>query len=221
MLSDEKSGRRGRHPRESISERRATKAEIDDPNVVLDAALRFIEVRQRSVAEVRRRLTHAGYRDALVAGAIERLGNLGILDDEAFARAWVESRDRAHPRGEHALMLELRQKGIDAPIVAAVLRERREAATRWDGGDEPALDEPATTPDETAARKLLARHARALARVSDPRQRRQRAYGLLVRNGFSSEVASEAARESVLDPEPVADDGPSSEASSRLRPPPD
>ena len=36
-----------------------------------------------------------------------------MLDDETFARAWVESRDRARPRGERAIRDELRLKGID------------------------------------------------------------------------------------------------------------
>ena len=36
---------------------------------------------------------------------------LGMLDDETFARAWVESRDRARPRGERAIREELRLKG--------------------------------------------------------------------------------------------------------------
>ena len=48
--------------------------------------------------EVRRRLTTAGYRGELVDGAISRLSDSALLDDEVFARAWVESRDRARPR---------------------------------------------------------------------------------------------------------------------------
>lgn len=186
-------------PRETLAEKRARRAEVDDPNVVLEAGLRFLEARARSVAEVRRRLSQAGYREELVTATIERLSELGMLDDEAFATQWVESRDRAHPRGEHALMLELRQKGIDATLIATILRERREAATRWDGGDAVSArspdDEPIPTPDEAAARKLLARHARALERVTDPRARRQRAYALLARNGFGPDVASSISRE--------------------------
>ncbi|HEU4573028.1 MAG TPA: RecX family transcriptional regulator, partial [Candidatus Limnocylindrales bacterium] len=89
--------------RVSPAERREQRAAVDDPAVVLEAAARFLEARSRSVAEVRRRLTRAGYRADLIEGAIERLGDLGMLDDEAFGRAWVESRDRARPRGEIAL----------------------------------------------------------------------------------------------------------------------
>ena len=89
--------------RESLAERRERRAAVDDPAVVLEAAARFLEARSRSVAEVRRRLRRAGYRAELVEGAIARLAELGMLDDAAFARAWMESRDRARPRGEIAL----------------------------------------------------------------------------------------------------------------------
>ncbi|HEX5588886.1 MAG TPA: regulatory protein RecX [Candidatus Limnocylindrales bacterium] len=195
-----------RRPRESLAERRAKKAEVDDPAIVLEAALRFLEARPRSVAEVRRRLIQAGYREDLVMGAIERLGDLGVLDDEAFATQWVESRDRAHPRGEHALMIELRQKGIEAPLIAKILRERREAAVRWDAeAGETSIPEaePQPSADEAAARRLLARHSRALERVVDLRARRQRAYALLARNGFGPEIAATISRElSSVDTEP-------------------
>lgn len=167
--------------KETFAERRERRAAVDDPAVVLEAATRFLEARSRSVAEVRRRLTTAGYRAELIDGAITRLGDLGILDDEGFARAWVESRDRARPRGERALRDELRLKGIDGSIVDQVLDERREA-----DADRPA-------PDREAAERLLARNARALDRISDPRKRRERAYALLARNGFDPEICREVA----------------------------
>ncbi len=174
--------------RESIAERRERKAAVDDPAVVLDAAARFLEARSRSVAEVRRRLTGAGYRTDLVEGAIARMIELGMLDDEAFARAWVESRDRARPRGERAIRTELGQKGVDRGVIDAVLEGRREDASAGEGPDGAPR-----SPDRVAAERLLARHARALARVADPRQRRQRAYALLARNGFDPETCREVA----------------------------
>ncbi len=148
---------------------------------MLAAALRFIEVRPRSVAEVRRRLAGAGYRDDLIAAALDRLGDLGILDDAAFTAAWVESRDRARPRGERALRHELALKGIDRAVIDEAMADRRPAP----GGE--------GDPDAAAAARLLARHAGSLARVTDPRQRRQRAYALLVRNGFDPELATRLA----------------------------
>jgi regulatory protein len=176
--------RGSRDRRASFAERRERKAEIDDPAVVLEAAARFLEPRARSVAEVRRRLTGAGYQPDLVEGAITRMLELGMLDDDAFARAWVESRDRARPRGERAIRQELGLKGVDRATVDLVLGERREAAAGIPGED----DGPASSPDHVAAERLIARNARSLARVADPRLRRQRAYALLARNGFDPEV---------------------------------
>lgn len=175
-------GLAGRH-REGFAARRERLAEVDDPELVLAAGLRFLEARPRSIAEVRRRLSQAGYQAVLVEGAIARLLELGMLDDAAFAQAWIESRDRANPRGEHALRRELSLKGIERPIVDSLLATR--AADR--GAD-------ASSPDEEGARTLLERHARALARVADPRARRQRAYALLARHGFDPDTCGTAVR---------------------------
>lgn len=171
--------------RESFAEWRERRAAVDDPAVVLEAAARFLEARSRSITEVRRRLTGAGYRADLVEGAIERMTELGMLDDEQFARSWVESRDRARPRGERAIRDELRQKGIDRTTADLVVDERRAGAAE---GQDPG--DVTTSADQAAADRLLAKHERALARVVDPRQRRQRAYALLARNGFDPEICS-------------------------------
>jgi regulatory protein len=172
-----------RRPREGFAERRERRAAVDDPTIVLDAAARFLEARSRSIAEVRRRLTSAGYRADLVESAIDRLIDLGMLDDAAFARAWIESRDRAHPRGERALRSELVQKGIDRAVVDEVLDSRRDGM----GSEGPDADTAAAT-------RLLERSARTLERIADPRVRRQRAYALLVRNGFDPDTATDALR---------------------------
>jgi len=171
-----------RRRREAPGAKRERLGAIDDPEIVLAAALRFLETRQRSVAEVRRRLATAGYRAELIGSAIERLIALGILDDEAFTSAWVESRDRARPRGERALRRELQLKGVGREVVDAAMDQRRPEP----GGD--------ADPDIAAAERLLARHGAALARVADPRKRRERAYGLLARNGFDPSTATDVVR---------------------------
>jgi regulatory protein len=173
--------------RASPAAARERRAAIDDPEVVLGAAARYLETRQRSVSEVRRHLVGGGYRAELVEAAIERLMAIGILDDEAFARTWIESRARARPRGEFALRRELMLKGVDRSLADELLEER-EAAGESGGVD------------AAAAERLLARHAHALARVADPRARRQRAYALLARNGFDPETAARVAA-TVMGPE--------------------
>ena len=117
-----------------------------------------------------------------------------MLNDEAFATQWVESRDRARPRGERALRSELAQRGVDRTTVDAVLAERRVGAES-DGEDLGRDGESAAarSPDGMAAERLLERRGKALARGGDPRIWRQRAYGLLVRNGFDSSTATDIA----------------------------
>ena len=186
---------RGRR-REGFNEKRERLGAVDDPALVLEAALRFLEPRQRSIGEVRRRLTRVGYQPELVEGAIARLVELGMLDDQAFARTWIESRDRARPRGERALRRELAVKGIDRETVDATIGER---------------DAASPDADADAARGLLQRNARALARVPDLRARRQRAYALLARNGFDTETAAATSRAFVDESAPTESDQPEPE----------
>ncbi len=202
----------GRPRREGYAERRARHAAIDDPEVVLAAAFRFLEARARSVAEARRRLADAGYQTELIEAAIDRLAAIGLLDDEAFARHWIESRDRARPRGESALKRELRLRGVDPAIIAAALEERgSEIGAGQLGRRIPEADEEAGSsadPDEAAARRLLDRRRRDLVRVADPRKRRAKAYALLARNGFSPAIASALSATVLEDVEDDEVDGP-------------
>jgi regulatory protein len=178
-----------RQRRESIADARARRAAIEDPEVLLAAGLRFLEARSRSVEEVRRRLADAGYRAELITAAIDRLTAIGLLDDELFARGWIESRDRARPRGEMALRRELSQRGVGRTEISTALDERRdlaeERAREWPLDDG---DQPSGSPDEAAARHLIERRQRDLDRIEDPRKRRERAYALLARNGFDPDV---------------------------------
>lgn len=170
----------------AADERRERRAAVEDPGVVMEAAAGFLSVRPRSVAETRRRLRHLGYPQELIETVLVRLIEMDYLDDAAFATAWVESRDRARPRGETALRRELSLKGIDRETVTAVLEER---SSPEDGS----RDADAPTPDQVAAEHLLARKRAALLREPDPRKRRQKAYALLARNGFGPDVCRDVA----------------------------
>ncbi len=145
------------------------------------------------MAEVRGRLITAGYRDDLISAAIDRLLELGMLDDEAFAALWVESRDRARPRGERALRTELAQRGVDRLIVDGVLGQRRDTFEVAQRGSEDTGQPGLQNVDDQAAWRLLDRRARSIAGASDPRARRQRAFALLARNGFDSSTATAVA----------------------------
>ncbi len=149
----------------------------------MEAGAAFLAVRPRSVAETRRRLRQLGYPHAVIETVLDRLVEMRYLDDGAFATAWVESRDRARPRGESALRRELGLKGIDRETVAAVLLDRASSELGSDG----------PSPDRIAAERLLDRKRAALLREADPRKRRHKTYALLARNGFPPDVCREVA----------------------------
>jgi regulatory protein len=175
--------------REAAEARRARRASITEPDLVMEAAAAFLAVRPRSVEETRRRLAHLGYPLALCDQVVARLVELGYLDDAAFARAWVESRDRARPRGAVALRRELQLKGVPDETIRQALAERAAAAAaRTDD-----IEAAPPSADREAARRLLERRMPTLRRESDPRRRRQKAYALLARSGFAPDVCGEVA----------------------------
>ncbi|MBE3561245.1 MAG: RecX family transcriptional regulator [Ktedonobacteraceae bacterium] len=92
----------------------------------VDRALRFLAVRPRSRAEVRRYLHRKGTTAELIETAIERLEQLKLLDDRDFASFWVETRERASPRGALALRNELRLKGVQRDVVEEVVSDEQD-----------------------------------------------------------------------------------------------
>ena len=135
------------------------------------AALRFLEARPRSIAEVRARLGRKDYAPEAIDAAIARLAELELLDDAAFARYWVENRQANRPRGAGALRDELRRKGIDADITAEV------------------LNDDSLTGDESASAWGLARGAlRKYAGSQDRNAFTRRMGSYLQRRGYTFEV---------------------------------
>jgi regulatory protein len=131
------------------------------------AALRFLEARPRSVAEIRDRLRRKEFGDEAIAAATGRLAELGMLDDNAFARFWVENRQAFRPRGMGALRDELRRKGVDRAVVETLLRDE------------------ALTGDEVGRAMAIARGAlRKYAATTDRKTFQRRMGGYLQRRGF-------------------------------------
>lgn len=98
----------------------------------MSAALRLLSYRPRSETELRQRLARRGAPPALIDSTIQRLRELGLVDDAAFARSWVESRERASPRGQRLLRQELRAKGVSSDALRELVEgvDDAEAALR-------------------------------------------------------------------------------------------
>lgn len=103
----------------------------DDVQRAVDSAAHFLSYRPRSMQEVRRNLTEKDLPAEVVEAAVSRLAVMGYVDDEAFARYWVQNRDEFKPLSQRALRQELRQKGIADAVIAAVLAEQDESSLAY------------------------------------------------------------------------------------------
>ena len=101
----------------------------DEREVTYQKALHFLNYRPRSSAEVHQNLSKRGISESLIEETIKRLQTAGLVNDEAFARAWVENRNTFSPRGKSALRMELRRKGLSDEIVQSVLDTQVNEAT--------------------------------------------------------------------------------------------
>jgi regulatory protein len=103
------------------AQRRELEAE-DQRLGAIDTALRLLAIGPRSERELRERLQRRrGFRSEAVDAAIQRMRELGYLDDGAFARFWVESRQAGTPRSRRALAFELGRKGVGREELEAAL----------------------------------------------------------------------------------------------------
>ena len=84
----------------------------DEREITFQKALHFLSYRPRSSAEVRQNLSKRGTSESLIEETLRRLQSSGLVNDEDFARAWVENRNTFRPRGKPALRMELRRKGL-------------------------------------------------------------------------------------------------------------
>lgn len=173
--------------------RSPTPREPPGPKAATELAARYLATRPRSRWEVERRLARAGASSEVIAGTLSRLAELGFVDDAAFARWWLEQRDRHAPRGRRMLEAELRQHGIGREVIEAL---REEIAQRAADDAPPPGDEALPRTDDERASAALARHLHGRAAPGDPRaQARLGAY--LVRRGFDPETARRAIRAAV------------------------
>jgi regulatory protein len=145
----------------------------DEYHQVYKRAVRLIDHRPRSIAEVRRRVERQGVAPDLVEKVIEQLTAVGLLDDAEFARLWVENRETFRPRSHQMLRYELRQKGLDEKTIAQALEQ---------------VDE------EQSAHRLALGRGRRLSHL-DWSAFRQKLTGYLARRGYPYDIIRRAVRE--------------------------
>jgi regulatory protein len=160
------------------------------PERAMEVGARFLAARPRTRWEVERRLRRAGADDAVIAATVERLRELGYVDDAAFATWWAEQRDRHAPRGRRMVEAELRQRGIDREVIEGMRQVGEPERPPEDAGL------PVTDAERAAA--ALAAHLRGRPLPSDAKAI-QRIGMFLVRRGFDPETARQVIRARAAD----------------------
>lgn len=95
---------------------------------VKQTAYRLISFRPRSVTEVKRHLDRKGHDEQLIETAVAHLIAVDLLNDETFARYWVDQRETFKPRSRMAISHELRQKGVSRSIIEHAISDVDEIA---------------------------------------------------------------------------------------------
>jgi regulatory protein len=156
--------------------RRATEPSGDP----YDVAVRYLGGRPHSVAEIARHLRSKRFDPVAIDAAIDKLRAQRYVDDEAFARYWVEQRERFKPRGDRALKSELLGKGVSRDVVDVVLGERAPDA------------------DVELAKRALSRPMTRWATLSPP-ERKRKIHTYLAARGFDYATIEEVTRGAVAD----------------------
>jgi regulatory protein len=160
-------------PQRGRGKRRVATRGEGPSGTAVDSGLRYLAARAHSRLELRRKLARKGYEADEVEAALQRLAELGYLDDAAFARGLV--RRRSASRGPAAVAAELASKGIDREGVAAALAGL---------GPEAQLEAATRLAERLYAERPVPGYREMLDRIGTK----------LVRRGYSGSVVREACR---------------------------
>lgn len=153
-----------------------------DPESIARAiCLRLLTGAARTRADLAEALRRRGVPEEAADAVLNRLCDVGLIDDEAFADAWVTSRQAGRGLARRALAAELRRRGVDDEVAERALAKV--------SGD-----------DEVSAAQVLVERRLAASRGLPTETRIRRLSSLLARKGYSSDVALRVVRE-LLDDE--------------------
>lgn len=140
-----------------------------ESEVAREICIRQLADRPRTRAELAKVLARKQISDEVIAEVLDRYDEVGIIDDAAFARAWVSTRHHGRGLARRALASELRQRGVDAEVASEALET---------------LDEDA---EAATARTLVDRKLRTA--TGTPEAIFRRLVGMLARKGYPAGVA--------------------------------
>jgi regulatory protein len=166
-------------------------ADTGDVGRALGIAYRFINRRERSVAEVRSRLEKAEISEAEISATIDELTQFGYLDDARYAAVFTQDKRTLESWGNDRIARRLRERGVDRDLIEAALAEGGSRGEGGSSGEGDSFSDGGAGGELERAVALL--RQRFPAGPSDQRDR-ERAFGVLARKGYDSELAAEAVR---------------------------
>src|SRR3954465_14951054 len=98
-------------------------AELSREEQARSLCLRLLTARARTRAELAGQLAKRGYPDDVSNRVLDRMADVGLIDDADFAEQWVRSRRENAGKGKRALAAELRTKGVDDDLIAEALAD--------------------------------------------------------------------------------------------------
>lgn len=145
-----------------------------------EVCLRLLSASPRTRAQLADALRRKDVPDDVADRVLARFTDVGLIDDEAFAQAWVQSRHSGRGLAKRALAAELRRRGVADDTV-------NEAVETLDPAQE-----------EETARALVVRKLPA-TRGADPAKRMRRLVGMLARKGYPPGLSYRVVREALAD----------------------
>ena len=151
----------------------------DDPQArARQICLRLLTLAPKTRAQLADALRSRGIPDDAASEVLDRFADAGLIDDAAFARAWVESRHYSRGLAGRALTVELKRRGVDDD-------EIREA-----------VDELGPDAEVTTAKRLVEQKLASTASLP-PEVRTRRLAGMLARKGYPPGLAFRVIREAM------------------------
>jgi len=155
-----------------------TSAPSDPEERARQECLRLLTLAPRTRAQLADALRRRGIPDDVADGVLDRFTGVGLIDDAAFARAWVESRHYSRGLAGRALTAELKRRGVEDD-------EIREAVA-------------GLGPDaETATARQLVAQKLPATRGQPAQARMRKLAGMLARKGYPPALAFRVIREAL------------------------
>lgn len=135
-------------------------------------AVRYLSYRERSAAEIRRRLRRDDYPSVVIEDVVHYLEESGFVDDRKYALNYTEGRFRSRGYGPIRIRADLRRRGVNRGAIDA------------------AIDQVYSARDEVLekAREMGSKRWAQLDRESDPLKRKKKVYDYLGRRGYAFDV---------------------------------